>query len=166
MIERIEVDQKSFDALTRALHREADGKELERDFVERLEAAVTPAAEAAKSSILSMSSSGSTTDGISIRAAVASQVAVQVRLGGRSPGVSIKAGKTGMPRGFANAPKRLNSRKGWRHQVYGNPDVWVTQLGKPGWFDDTIQRRRAAATKAAKKAMDNMAQRISDRTKG
>jgi len=164
VIGRIEVDQKSLTALTSALRKEADGKELTRDLVKMLTVAVSPAAAAARTAIHSMSSQGKTV-GPGLRSAVAARVAVQVRTGGRSPGVAIRARKAGMPRGFRNAPKRLNARK-WRHQVYGNPDVYTTQTGRPGWFDATIARHRAAAIKAAEKAMDGMARRISDRTRG
>ena len=165
MIERIEVDQKSYDALVSALRKEEDGKELARDFVKMLTVAVSPAAEEAKTAILSMSSAHESTDGAKLRPAVASRVSVRIRLGGSSPGVFIRAGKSGMPRGFHNAPKRLNARK-WRHKVYGNPEVWVDQVGQPGWFDDTIARYRPAAIRAAERAMDRMAKRISDRTRG
>jgi hypothetical protein len=165
VIERIEVEPKSLAALVAALNKEADGEKLGWDLARNLAAAVSPAAGAAKSSILTMSSPREVTDGVSLRSAVASRVAVEVRLGGSSPGVAIKAGKVGMPRGFANAPKRLNSRHGWRHKVFGR-EVWVTQVGRPGWFDDTIARRKPAATKAARQALDAMAKRISDRSRG
>lgn len=164
MIERIEVEEKSYLALLSALRKEEDGKELTRDLVEKLTEAVSPAAEAAKAEIVSMTSA-SGTHSPKLSPAIASRVAIRIRTGGSRPGVAIIAGKSGMPRGFRNAPKRTNAAK-WRHQVFGNPDVWRDQVGKPGWFDSTIGRHRAAAIKAAEEAMDNMAQRISDRTRG
>lgn len=164
MIDRIEVEERSYLALLSALRKEEDGKELTRDLVARLTEAVSPAAEAAKSQILSMTSAGGT-HSPKLSSAIASRVAVRIRTGGSRPGVAIIAGKTGMPRGFRNAPKRTNAAK-WRHKVFGNPDVWVNQVGRPGWFDSTISRHRAAAIKAAEQAMDDMAQRIDDRTRG
>jgi hypothetical protein len=163
MESRVEVDQRDLARLVSALSKEADGVELRRDLVSGLKAAVEPFAQLARGSILSMASQGLSTP--SLRSAVAAAVKVQVRTSGRGAGVFVKVGKSGMPRGFRNAPKRLNSR-GWKHPVRGNRDVWVSQVGKPGWFDDTMRRADPAAERAAKNAMDNMAERIDQRTKG
>ena len=100
-----------------------------------------------------------------LRASVARATRVSVRTTGRRAGVAIRASKLGMPRGFRNAPKRLNAKGGWRHPVYGR-DVWVSQLGKPGWFDDTIAKFKPAAREAAKRALAEMAKRISNQTRG
>lgn len=162
MIERVEVDERSLVRLVAALEAEADGELLRRDLVTRLEAAARPALLAAQGSILSMRSKGH--PGPVLRQKVADQTRLHVRLGGRHPGVEIRAHKSGMPRGFHNAPKRLNSR-GWRHQVFGT-DTWVTQVGKPGWFDRSVRRHRARAVRAAKQAMDGIAERISTKARG
>lgn len=166
MIERVEVDEKRLAALVIALNAEADGKALTRDLVVALKAVAEVGAQAARTSILTMSSPNETTQGLSLRAAVAGKVETHVRLTGAHPGVWIRAHKTGMPRGFVNAPKRLNARRGWRHLVYGRQDSWIRQIGKPDWFDGTLRRHRAAARRAADRALDNVAERISARTKG
>lgn len=163
MIERIEVDEKQIVRLVAALDAEADGKALGRDLVQELEHVVEPAVMAAQASIMSMSSSTELTPGL--RSTVASHTHARVRLTGEHPSVGVAVDKTGMPRDFTNAPKRLNSRKGWRHRVFGR-DVWVTQRGKPGWFDDTIEKFKPAAERAAAKALDKVAERIDRRTKG
>ena len=159
---RVEVDQGDLRKLVRALNREADGKELRRDLVEGLKTAVEPFAQLARSSILSMSSSGRYQVEPGLRESIASQIAVEAKTGGRNAGVSVIARKRGMPRGFRNAPK-LTNRRTWRHRVFGM-DVWVNQRGKPGWFDDTLKRADPAAERAAKQAMDNVAKRIDERT--
>ena len=164
MIAEVEVDQRDLRKLVTTLNREADGKELRRDLVDNLKAAVEPAAQAARASILSMSVSGLVRAVPPLRAAVAAAVKVAVRTSGQRAGVFVIAGKTSMPRGFADAPRRLNARRGWRHPVFGS-DVWERQLGKPGWFDDTLDRARPAALRAAQDAMDAMADRIEQRTK-
>jgi hypothetical protein len=163
MIERIEVDERSLARLVTALRAESDGQALDRDLVHELEDVAKPALEAAKASLLGMESSSEVLPGL--RTTVADHTRIRVRLTGKHPGVSIRADKLGMPRGFNNAPKRLNEARGWRHQVFGQ-DVWVTQRGKPGWFDDTISKFKPAARQAAQKAMDGMAKRIDVRTKG
>jgi hypothetical protein len=36
-------------------------------------------------------------------------------------------------------PRGLDRPQGWRHPVFGNRDVWVTQRGTGSWFTDTFQ---------------------------
>lgn len=164
MIERIEVDEKSLTRLVTALDAESDGKALTRDLVRELESVAEPALRAAKASLLGMASHSEQSPGL--RNTVAEHTRTRVRLTGKHPGVSIRSDKVGMPRGFNNAPKRLNSAKGWRHMVFGDANTWVTQRGKPGWFDDTISKFKPAARRAAQKALDDVAKRIDQRTKG
>lgn len=162
--EYMEVDRASLRLLVAALRDEADGKELKRDLVRGLRAVAEPALLAARAAILAMPSMSVREPGL--RATVAKQTKISVTTTGKRAGVRIRALKTGMPRGFRNAPKRLNAKGGWRHPVYGNREVWKTQMGQPGWFDDTIPRFKPAAVKAAALAMEAVAQRISLRTRG
>lgn len=164
MIERIEVDETSLTRVVEALRAESDGSGLNRDFVRELREAVEPAAAAARSAILSMGVSGLHHSDPGLRTSIAERVKVDVHLGNH-PSVAIRVSKTGMPRGFSNAPKRTNARKGWRHQVFGQ-DVWVSQRGKPGWFDDTIPKFQPAAERRAARALEKVAERISVKTKG
>ncbi len=163
MIDRVEVDEKDLRLLVSALRNEADGKELSRDLVRELTRVAEPALRAAQGELMSMGSTSNVLPGL--RSTVARRTKIKVRLGGRRPGVAILSDKIGMPRGFNNAPKRLNSARGWRHMVFGQ-DRWVTQRGKPGWFDTTISRFKPAAERAARKALDDVARRIDRRTKG
>ena len=158
----VEVDQRDLRRLVIALRKAGDGKELRKDLVKGLRSAVVPVAQAAKASILSMPSSGGHS-GASLRGAVAGGVKVQIRTTGAA-GVFVVAKSTGMPRNFRNAPKRLDA-KSWRHPVPG-VKKWVTQVGKPGWFDDTMQRARPGANRAAADALDSVAQRIDQQTRG
>lgn len=147
----------------RELRREADNRELRRDFVTELKAIARPAAEQAKARVRAMPSrSTGRRRGGSLRSKVASKVVVRVSTGGRRPGVRVTVMKSGMPRGFRNAPQRLNRRTGWRHPVFGR-DVWVVQLGAPGWFDETMIATRAGARRAAVAAMEAMRDRIAGR---
>lgn len=169
MTARVEVDQGDLTRLVTALNAEADGKGLRRDLVAGLKAAVEPAARQAQASILSMPTGGAAQPGGlvretgSLRTAVAAAVTTQVRTSGSRAGVFGIAGKTGMPRGFVNAPKRLNSAR-WRHPVLGTGQ-WVWQVGKPRWFDDPMDAARPAAQAAAQQALDAVADRIQQRTR-
>lgn len=164
MDQHVEVDQKQLRRVYAALRAEEDGKELSRDLVRELRDVAEPAAEAARAAILSMGSHSEALPGL--RGTVAHHTRVKVRLTGKRPGVMVRVDKNGMPRGFRNAPKRLNSARGWRHQVFGNPDVWVSQRGKPGWFDDTMKKFTAEAREAAGHALDKVAKRIDNKTRG
>lgn len=163
MFAQVEVDEKQLARLVLALRAEADGKDLDRDLARNLRTALEPARDAARAAIMAMPSKSQVVP--SLRAAVAEATVTSVRLSGQRPGVAIRTGKTGMPRGFTNAPQRLNRAKGWRHPVRGT-DRWVTQVGAPGWFDDTIEPFKTEATQAAGEALDAVAHRIDERTKG
>jgi len=93
-----------------------------------------------------------------MRSAIAGRVAVEAKPSGRAVGVRIVARKVRL-RGFVNAPKKFNDRN-WRHPVFGHRDRWVTQIGKPGWFDDSVQRERRGYRRAVLDAMDATAKRI------
>lgn len=156
--------------LARAMKAEEDGKELRKDLVRNFKEAVAPAVDGAKASIRSMPSMGHA--GLPLRSAVARSVAVQVKMGGRAVGVKVRARGTKV-RGFTNAPRLLNSAKGWRHPNIGAQDrkgkprrgqrEWVAQRGKPDWFDGPVRHHRPEYRKAVIKAMDAMAVRIARR---
>lgn len=142
-----------------ALKYEADGARLRRALAKELREAVAPAVAEAKGSIMQMDSDGRH-GGAGLRAAVARQVRAQARLTGKSAGVRVRVGKAGMPRGFANAPKRINREAGWRHPLFGDTDRWVHQTGAPGWFDDPMQRHINDYRAACERVITDTAARI------
>jgi len=157
----LHVEEKGIKRLVIALRAEADGKKLRNDFIRELRKAVEPAKDDSKSAIMSMHSSG-LTRGAPLRAAIASQVKTEVRVSGDRSGIRVKAGRRGMPRGFGQAPRRTNAGEGWRHPVFGrDARIWVRQIGKPGWFDDTLSARRDEYRIAVHRAMEAAARRIS-----
>jgi hypothetical protein len=58
-------------------------------------------------------------------------------------------------------PRGLDRPQGWRHPVFGNRDVWVTQRGSGSWFTDTFQDGRVpiqdALTDVLEDARDTVA---------
>jgi hypothetical protein len=161
-VTRVSVDRKTLTSVVRALKAESDGKALRRDLVRNLKGVAEPALQAVRASILSMPSHSHQNPGL--RESVARATKVSIRTGSRA-GVSIVTRKKSMPRDFRNAPKRLNSSEGWRHKVFGDPDRWVDQRGKVGWFDDTLKPFRAPGKEAALAALAEAAQRIETRAK-
>lgn len=153
------IDQQKLQALARRLDQEADGKKLRRDLAKNLRQVIQPAIQEIKSDLLTMSTSGLPHEGEPLRTAVSRGIRAEGRLSGRSTGVRIRARRTPSVRGFKNAPRRLNSARGWRHPIYGS-DYWVTQYGKPGFFERPILKRRNELRAAVLAAMEEMAARI------
>jgi hypothetical protein len=159
----LEVTHEGLDSLVRAIRAEADGKQLRKELAKGMREALKPAAAEAKSAIMGMSSAGLRSGGPALRSAIAKKIRPEVKLGGRWSGARVKAFKTKNVRGFPNAPKRTNRASGWRHPVWGNRDVWVTQHGKVDWFDDAFKGRDGLYKAAVHEAMEDMARRIAAR---
>lgn len=160
----VEPDQASFTRVVKALDEEADSDRWRVELATELHAALEPGVIAVRGALMGMATGGVDHAGEPLRQAVADSVESVVRLDGRRAGARIRARKTPDVRGFANAPKRLNARRGWRHPVGGNYDVWVTQTGKPGWFDDTLRPLRPRLRAVAARVLDDRARRISRRS--
>lgn len=164
MVVRAEVTSPDLVDLAIAVKYEEDGAVMRREFVRNLRAAVVPAAEEAKASIMSMPSTGLRQSGGSLRESVARQVKTTVSLTTKQAKVKVRVQKRKFPRGFKNAPKALQLPGGWRHPVVrrsgkGSPR-WVEQVGKPGWFDIPLRSHRERYRAAVKAAMEHTANRI------
>lgn len=168
MIE-LSVQQSKLVELGVKLAKEADGKLLKLELARNLRAAVQPAVDEIKTGALQIKRGSSegrrptkkapvAESSISLGAAIARGVGVSVRMSGSASGVTVKAKKSGMPRGFVNAPKRMNAQK-FRHPVYARGG-WAEQVGAPGFFDNPLQKGRDAYREACVLAMAHMAERI------
>jgi hypothetical protein len=140
--------------LNRALKSEENGRQLRRELTRNLRSALAPVRQEARHAIRSLRSRGHR--GRSIRTAIAQRLQIKASASGRSAGARIIA-RTVTLRGFIHAPRRFNAPN-FTHPVPFSDDV--TQVGKPGWFDDTVQRGRPRYRKAVIDAMDHTASRI------
>lgn len=154
-IVEVRPDPVSFARVEHALRDEAPGREWRADLSGDLSAALAPGVAAVRAAVLSRGA-GRPHEGQPLRAAVASRVHV-VPL---HSGATIVADRTPHVRNFAQAPKRLNRRGGWRHRVFGSSAV-VVQIGVPGWFDDTLEHLHPRLRAAALAALEGRARRIS-----
>jgi hypothetical protein len=159
----LSVDQKALTRVAQALREEADGKALRKDLTRELRQAVQPAVVELRASIRS-APSRNVTPTVPLRAAIARGIVPQVRTTGKQTGVSVRVRQTTQVRGFTNAGRRFN-RRSFRHPVFGNRSVWVTQVGKPYWFDEPMNRRRNEMRGAALDAIEDMAKRIATRSR-
>lgn len=166
---KLTVEQGQLTALVKRLATEADGKRLRLELAAALRVVVAPAVSEIRSGALAIKRGESVSvrpskkrpvadSAVSLGAAIARGVGVQTRLTGRYAGVTVRARKSGMPRGFANAPKRINAKQ-FRHKVFGR-DVWVTQIGAPGFFDNPLKRDQAKYRATCVRVMDTMAARL------
>jgi len=151
----IRPDHPSFRRVADALDEESDGRRIRQDLRDLFAEVLRPAVRDVRAAL--MAGGGSAHDGEPLRQAIAHNIVMHIETGSKAS-ASIRVLKHGMPRDFWNAPKRFNQRR-WRHKVYGR-DVWVSQVGAPGWFDDTLRRNRQRYRVAARRALANMAERI------
>jgi hypothetical protein len=139
------------------VRRSMDGPALRRDAVKQLRAAVKPVERDVKAAALALPASAGSA-GV-LRRRIAGAVGTQVRLSGRSAGVRLRVRKT--PLGSAeNLPQRMNTGQ-WRHPVYGNRDVWVTQHSRRGWFDATARAARPRVRRQVKQVFDDIERKLS-----
>ncbi|WP_410676650.1 hypothetical protein [Amycolatopsis sp. cmx-4-68] len=150
--------------MARALRSVEDGKEIKRDIVKQLRRAAGPVRQLVRAAIRSAPSSGRGHPGRGIRSAISQKVQVVAKLNGKAVGARIVAKETTSTRGFTNAPRRFNSSAGWHHQTFGDaPEQF--QLGKPGWFDDTIAARKKVFRSAMEDVVDEAARRVARRVR-
>jgi hypothetical protein len=157
----IEADVKDVKEIAKRLRQMANGRELRKALVAALKSAAEPAASRARSRVRAIPHrSASKSKGGSLGGRVAAQVRVKAATGGKSAGVRVSVNKrSGLPRGFTNAPHRLNRPAGWRHPVYGR-GVWVVQVGQPGWFDEPMRDSQPEARRKAAEVLKETAQKI------
>ncbi len=149
------------------LASEAGGRKLKRDLIKNFRAAAEPMVTEIRSGLGAMpvASASAESSGEALTTAVAAGIGVDVRMGVKQAGVRVRAKSTPQVRNFRFAARRINSRRGWRHPVYGNRNNWVQQIGAPGFFDDPPKRHRGAFIAAAKAALVEMDARIAARAR-
>lgn len=92
-----------------------------------------------------------------LRSNIAAGVAVKVMTGNRS-GVAIVASSKALPAGDKSMLYAWQSKKGWRHPVFGT-DKWVAQQGRP-YFVGPILARQPRIRAAVEEAMQEAAQSL------
>ena len=92
-----------------------------------------------------------------LRQRLAGGVKVQVMTGNTRIGVALVASAAGLPPEQKSLVRAYGRPGGWRHPVRGNTDVWVTQVGRPGWPRTTVQAHRDEMTRAVTAAMQEAA---------
>lgn len=140
--------------------RKMDNKQLKKEFSKELRAAAKPMVPAVRQAIRNIPSKrGYSASGL--RGRMSKAVKLEVRTSGKDAGVRIRVDGRKMP----THEKALQSymegvKKPWRHPVYGNRAVWVTQEPKP-YFFRTVRPLGVASRVQVNRAIDRVAKKIS-----
>jgi len=95
-----------------------------------------------------------------LRAQMSKAVRVEVRTTGKDANVSIRVDGRKMPGHMKSLPSMAEGKKRWRHPVYGNRGVWVTQTSRP-YFYKVVRPAGAASRRAVNRVLDGITRDIS-----
>jgi hypothetical protein len=155
------VDARQLKVLARRIKLEEASKQLRKDLVVDIRAAVAPGVSAVQGKLRAIPHQSATRPSPGLGTYLASRTKAQVKLVGWSAGVRVRIPQTPQLRGFKMAARRLN-RTHWRHKVFGR-EVWVEQQSPiPGFFDDTLLADKAKYTAAVHAAVHKMARRLGE----
>ena len=139
--------------------RGMDSPELKKRFRKELRAAAAPLVPKVRSSIRSIPSNrGYSPDGL--RGALAKAVKLEVKTAGRQAGVAIRVDGRKMPSHMKSLPSMVEGKKRWRHPVFGNREVWVTQEAHP-YFYSALRVAGPASRRAVIRVLDGISRDIS-----
>jgi hypothetical protein len=147
--------------------RMMDDRAVTGEFRRELRAAARPLVPAVRSSALSIPSAqgrarrrGASHDGRSLRAAIARAVTLKVRTSYKTAMVRLLVDGRKMPGREGKLPQYMEgTARPWRHPVFGNTNVWVTQPPHP-YFYRVVNRLGPASRIAVNRAIDHITRRI------
>lgn len=143
--------------ISRELNRMGEA-EIKKRFRKELRGVAQPFVPLVRNSIKSIPSKRPySADGLRGRLSKATRV--EVRTVGRDAGVAIRVDGRKMPSKMKALPKGMEGTKRWRHPVFGNREVWVTQQGHP-YFFKVVRPAAAAGRRAASRVVDSITRDI------
>lgn len=143
--------------ISSGLRQLSDGKQLRNAFSSELRAAAAPLVPAVRASIRAIPSKTGTGD---LRAAMARATKLSVRTVGPRAAVSIAVDGTKMPAGKRALQSYMEgTKKPWRHPVYGNTEVWVSQQPHP-YFYKVVRPLGATSRYAVNRVLNKTAKKI------
>lgn len=150
----------------RGLARQLKGiearKDIMRELRKALRAAGRPMVPAVRASVLSLPSRGESArrGRRSLRRSIASATRLDVNTGGARAGVTVRVHPRKMPDGQRALPALLEGADGpWRHPLFGNREVWMSQAAHP-YFAPAVNPLIPRAERLAEDALDNVADQI------
>jgi hypothetical protein len=153
-------DAGDLKAVSKALRKHEDGKAIRLHLTRELTEITRPIVSRVKAAWLSAPSrghgfsTGARRSQPNLRTLLAKATRSERRLTGKMAGVRVRTDGRKMPAGMKALPGYAEGirRRPWRHQVYGNPEVWVTQDPFPRFYQ-AAQPNEAQARQAASDAV-------------
>lgn len=133
-------------------------KAIRQEMLKGLRDATKPAVVAAKDAALRLPSKRPAKAG-GLRRRTARATRAKVRLTGRDVGIRVAVARA--PLGPAGRVPQLMNRGDFRHPVFGDRDKWVTQHGRPGWFDRANKTEASKVREGARAVLDNIERKLS-----
>ncbi|MFE6846569.1 hypothetical protein [Streptomyces sp. NPDC057686] len=130
---------------------------LPGDFREELKRAVRPLVARAKEKVRNLPVHGVKHTGL--RRRVAAGVGMRVSTS-RNPGIRVTTSMRDPSE--ASLPHHLDDPRGWRHPVFGNRHVWVTQHTGGAWFSRTIADGRDDIARDLHGVLERAAETVAD----
>jgi|SRR5215216_3460646 len=149
------IDSGDLKAVNKALKQLEDGKEIRKQLSRELREIARPLVPRVRQAWLSApSTQGPGRGQPDLRVLLAKATRAEVRLTGKSAGVTIRTDGRRMPSGMKALPGYAEGirRRRWRHPVYGNRNTWVQQQPFPRFYD-AVQPDEAAAAQAIERAV-------------
>ena len=144
------------------------GREIRRRMTREMRRAGTELVRAERAAVRALPSKGESArrGRPGLRQAIARATQLQVKTAGRNPLVRVWVNPKRLPDGQMMLPPYMEGERGaspWRHPVFGNSEVWVSQEPKP-WFWRTAARYRGNIDHALLRALRDVEDEIRRRT--
>lgn len=163
--------QAELAALARRL-KEAGDKGLKKELGKGLKKAAKPAVAKVQAAVRALDVRGTRGGGKAarlrhkakargkgrLRETIARATIAEVKTTGTAR-VTIRTRARNLPPDQRRLPRYLDREKGWRHPVFGNREVWVSQRGGP-YFSVTLRRETPAVRTEVIQAMRRVASQI------
>lgn len=119
--------------ISKELRKVGDGREIRKRLTREIRREAKPLVPIVRNAILSLPTKGKDSSGL--RKRMARAVTLRVRTSGRSAGVTLRVDGRKMPEGEGSLPAYMEgTKKRWKHPVYGDKDVWVSQQPHPYFY--------------------------------
>jgi len=157
------LDSGDLRAVTRQLRTQADGKELVKELRTGLRGVLNPVRDEVKAAYRAMPKGAGRRAKGSLGSQLARATRTEVRTSGKLAGARVRVDGRKMPTGAKSLPAYVEGyKRPWRHPVYGNRDVWVTQPARPR-FDRIVERHEDDVTRAVEQVLDGIRRKLEHR---
>ena len=98
-----------------------------------------------------------------LRAKVAASIKLTFSTVGGEFSMKVKTNARSLPPDQQSLVRRLNSRKGWRHPLFGDTERWYTNKAFPeAWWAEISNRHKALVRRDIEKAFEDWADKLNN----